>query len=78
MSDPAASTSDSERPPGYVARCSLRGAGSSQSEDDAPIERPIGWPRWLATPRPASTYRIGQTIVAAPSPAAASHATGPC
>jgi cob(I)alamin adenosyltransferase len=31
-----------ERPPGYVAKCSLRGASSSQDPDDAPIERPIG------------------------------------
>ena len=29
----------SERPAGYVAKCSMRGASSSQSEDDAPIER---------------------------------------
>jgi cob(I)alamin adenosyltransferase len=34
-------TNNDERPPGYVARCSLRGAGSSQDPDDAPIERPI-------------------------------------
>ena len=32
----------SERPPGYVARCSLRGASSAQDPEDAPIERPIG------------------------------------
>jgi len=31
-----------ERPAGYVARCSLRGASASQDADDAPIERPIG------------------------------------
>jgi cob(I)alamin adenosyltransferase len=42
MSDPAPSTGRPERPSGYVARCSLRGAGSSQNEDDPPIERPIG------------------------------------
>lgn len=30
-----------ERPPGYVAKCSMRGSASSQSEDDAPIERAL-------------------------------------
>ena len=34
-------TDTNERPPGYVARCSLRGASSSQDPDEAPIERPI-------------------------------------
>jgi cob(I)alamin adenosyltransferase len=34
-------TNKTERPPGYVARCSLRGAGSSADPDDAPIERPL-------------------------------------
>jgi cob(I)alamin adenosyltransferase len=42
MSDSPPSSNESEQPAGYVARCSMRGAGSSQSEDDAPIERPIG------------------------------------
>ncbi len=42
MNESAESANDSDRPPGYEARCSLRGAGASQSEDDAPIERPIG------------------------------------
>lgn len=41
MTEPAGSTTGGERPPGYVARCSRRAAGASQSEDDAPIERPI-------------------------------------
>ena len=30
-----------ERPPGYVARCSLRGASASEDPEDAPIERTI-------------------------------------
>jgi cob(I)alamin adenosyltransferase len=30
-----------DKPAGYVARCSLRGASSSQDPDDAPIERPL-------------------------------------
>src|SRR3954452_5814780 len=30
-----------EKPAGYVARCSMRGASSSQDPDDAPIERAL-------------------------------------
>jgi cob(I)alamin adenosyltransferase len=42
MSDTTKNRTSAQRPPGYVARCSLRGAGSSAEPDDAPIERPIG------------------------------------
>ena len=31
--------SKTERPPGYIASCSLRGSGSAQDPEDAPIER---------------------------------------
>jgi len=42
MSDESTPETPAERPPGYVARCSLRGASSSQDPEDAPIERPLG------------------------------------
>ncbi len=42
MSDQSTPETPAERPPGYVARCSLRGASSSQDPEDAPIERPLG------------------------------------
>jgi len=42
MSDQTTPETPAERPPGYVAKCSLRGASSSQDPEDAPIERPIG------------------------------------
>ncbi len=49
MTDPATDVDDTttahaaptQRPEGYVARCSMRGAGSTQTDDDPPIERPI-------------------------------------
>jgi len=42
MSDQTTPETPAERPPGYVAKCSLRGASSSQDPEDAPIERAIG------------------------------------
>jgi len=38
-------TNKEDRPPGYVARCSLRGASASEDPEDAPIERPIALAR---------------------------------
>ena len=42
MSEDLQPPRSTERPPGYVAKCSQRGASSSQDPDDAPIERPHG------------------------------------
>jgi len=42
MSEDLPPPPSTERPPGYVAKCSQRGASSAQDPEDAPIERPHG------------------------------------